>query len=229
MIYFGNKKYSSWKETLCQNQLCFIRKFDMSDKVWVPLKSLSCDRALFVSRNSFCISTVGEEAKKSGVLANNIYGLNCEGRTLHSLDNGKLINITNGLEISKWVTGENYGKLSFWFEPLHHLVSKCSEHVLPKEERKVTAFTNMILKEVLKASVLSLKSVGYFLVRCCVNVVSKLVFPKPKRDEPLFSKEFVNFVAYCLEKDPQRRPSSLVLLDHQFFREAVSELVSDLS
>lgn len=110
-ICFG-KDYSNRK-----NQLCFIRKFDMSDKVWIPLKNLRCDRALFVSRNSFCISTFGEEAKKNGVLANNIYGLTCEGRTLHSLDNGKLINIANGLETSKWVTEEDYGKLSFWFKP----------------------------------------------------------------------------------------------------------------
>lgn len=105
-----------------KNHLCFIRKFDMSEKVWVPLKTLRCDRALFVSRNSFCISTIGEEAKKNGVQANNVYGLICEGRTLHSLDNGKLINSTNGLEINKWVTDEDFGKLSFWFEPLHHLV-----------------------------------------------------------------------------------------------------------
>ena len=42
----------------------------------------------------------------------------------------------------------------------------------------------------------------------------------PKLDRPsLWSKQFNDFIAYCLKKDPQQRPSASDLLNHDFIRD----------
>lgn len=42
----------------------------------------------------------------------------------------------------------------------------------------------------------------------------------PKLDRPsLWSKQFNDFLAYCLVKDPQQRPNASDLLNHEFIRD----------
>lgn len=78
-----------------------IKRFDWREKDWSPVKSLG-DEALFVSRNSFFVSVVGNEAKNNGILANKIYRLVDSGCIVYCLVSGELFYHTLCSGIANW-------------------------------------------------------------------------------------------------------------------------------
>lgn len=105
-----------------------IRRYDWSNKVWVPLQSLG-SRSLFISHHSFYV-----QARDNGLSPNSIYVLHKKKCTVYSLEDGQLLKCISGLKYWDDIhTGELF---SLWIEPQPrlHLRSGESHGPGPTEE-----------------------------------------------------------------------------------------------
>ncbi|KAK1353716.1 hypothetical protein POM88_052081 [Heracleum sosnowskyi] len=89
-----------------------VRRFDWSDKRWLPLNNLS-DRTLFVGLNSISVNDIEEKEPNNLVLPNQIHVLDGRWYDVYDLKGGKLSE-------SK-IPGT---KSTFWFKPPDNIVTK---------------------------------------------------------------------------------------------------------
>lgn len=71
-------------------------------------------------------------------------------------------------------------------------------------------------------------SCSYELKNCATLCCFAVVEPAPKLPAGQFSVEFADFLGYCLQKDPAKRPSAGLLLQHPFITGGPRSNLSDL-